>query len=209
MGGAMPATISVYLSVNMYDYTTSTLVNWMMGYSIPAIISTQLTINMADSTTSAIINWLMGGVMPATISASIALSAIGESSVFNYMAYYLQQILAAEEAFNHQYAVPGYAEGGIASGPESGYMAKLHGTELVVSQRNTVPVRMSGTADGYNDPETKALLKELIALTKQKQNVNLTVEDGRSFPAYIKANADEVRVSMNGRKGMNGRRAYS
>ena len=101
-----------------------------------------------------------------------------------------------------------YSEGGIASGPASGYMATLHGTELVVSPRNPVSVRMSGKADGYNDPELKALVKELIAVTKQKQNINMTVEDGKSFPAYIKAYADEVRVSANERKGVNRRRLF-
>ena len=66
--------------------------------------------------------------------------------------------------------------------------------------------RMSGMADGYSDPEIKALLKEFIVLAKQKQNVNLTVEDGKSFPAYIMAYADQNRVEANERQGVARRR---
>jgi hypothetical protein len=162
----------------------------------------------SDSATNEIVNWINGTSYPVTLAASITLAAIGESSVFNYMAYYLQQILAAETAFNHQYGVTGYAEGGIASGPESGYMAKLHGTELVVSQRNAVPVRMSGMADGYNDPETKSLLRQLVAQGQQKQRVTLALDNGKELSGYIRAEADTVRVSANERKGVTRRRLY-
>ena len=42
--------------------------------------------------------------------------------------------------------VKGYAGGGIADGPESGYMAKLHGREAVVPLGNdrSIPVKMTG-----------------------------------------------------------------
>ena len=36
-----------------------------------------------------------------------------------------------------------YAEGGIASGPESGYEARLHGTELIVSPRKSYPASVN------------------------------------------------------------------
>lgn len=38
----------------------------------------------------------------------------------------------------------GYALGGLARGPESGYEARLHGTEMVVSQKRGVPARVEG-----------------------------------------------------------------
>jgi phage protein U len=78
---------------------------------------------------------------------------------------------------------------------------------IIPMKGGSIPVKLSGgAAGGYDDPETKTLLKELIALTKQKQNVNLTVEDGRSFPAYVMAKADENRVEANERKGTSRRR---
>ena len=210
LGWSYPtAVISTKLSLEMYDATTSALVGWMMGGSIPTVLSVKLRMDASDSTTNELVNWINGTAYPVTLSASITLSAIGESSVFNWMAYYLQQILAAETAFNHQYGVSGYAEGGIASGPESGYMAKLHGTELVVSQRNAVPVRMSGSADGYNDPETKALLRQLVAQGNRNQNAVIVLEDGTKLNAVIRREADVVRREANERKGTARRKLYS
>jgi gas vesicle protein len=43
----------------------------------------------------------------------------------------------------------GYAGGGIASGPNSGFMAKLHGTEAVIPLADgSVPVQLSGNVGG-------------------------------------------------------------
>jgi len=85
----------------------------------------------------------------------------------------------------------GYSDGGIASGPESGYMATLHGTELVVSPRNSVPVKMRGSADGYGDPEVKNLLRTLVAQGNKKQNVILTI-DGKTVTGVMEAVADRL-----------------
>lgn len=41
----------------------------------------------------------------------------------------------------------GYAEGGISSGPESGYEATLHGTELIVSPKKGYPASVSNTGN--------------------------------------------------------------
>jgi hypothetical protein len=54
-------------------------------------------------------------------------------------------------------AISGYAEGGISTGPESGYLAQLHGTELVVSPRNGYPA----TVIGADNPELLAEIKAL------------------------------------------------
>lgn len=54
--------------------------------------------------------------------------------------------------------VPGYALGGIASGPESGYGATLHGTELIVSPRTSYPATVKG---GDNSAEQTAVLKRI------------------------------------------------
>jgi len=46
----------------------------------------------------------------------------------------------------------GFRYGGISRGPESGYTARLHGTELIVSEKRDVPVKISGSSDGGNLP---------------------------------------------------------
>lgn len=59
-----------------------------------------------------------------------------------------------------------FADGGIASGPESGYTATLHGTELVVSPRKSFPatVKDGGNADLIEEVRAlRAELKEIKA----------------------------------------------
>ena len=48
--------------------------------------------------------------------------------------------------------LPGYSTGGIARGPDAGYLATLHGTEAVVPLPNgrEIPVQMSGAAQNNN-----------------------------------------------------------
>ena len=62
-----------------------------------------------------------------------------------------------------------YAEGGIASGPASGYMAELHGTELVVSPRTGYPATVKG--------DNVVLISELRALREELKSAN--VKNGR------------------------------
>jgi phage host-nuclease inhibitor protein Gam len=105
-----------------------------------------------------------------------------------------------------------YADGGIASGPLSGYSATLHGTEAVIPLKNgSVPVQLSSgnAAGGYNDPETKSLLRELVAQGRQKQRVTLALDNGKELSGYIRSEADTVRVSANERKGVSRRRLYN
>ena len=222
-GANVPAVLNTTLKLNMADPTTASLLAWASGANVPVAMSTKLSINTADTQTALLLSWMSGtaATLPlhvvatmdaptspfeswfeSTFTNSLVNWAVTEMDWLSKITYNTAQIAGAL-SMAHK-----YSEGGIASGPASGYMATLHGTELVVSPRNPVSVRMSGKADGYNDPELKALVKELIAVTKQKQNINMTVEDGKSFPAYIKAYADEVRVSANERKGVNRRRLF-
>jgi hypothetical protein len=83
-----------------------------------------------------------------------------------------------------------YAQGGIASGPTSGYTARLHGTEAIIPLKNgRVPVEITG---GSNS-----------------QPIYVTVEiAGEEFEAMIDRRADNIRVKAQKRKGaMNERRA--
>jgi hypothetical protein len=62
---------------------------------------------------------------------------------------------------------PGFKYGGIARGPESGYSAKLHGTELVVSPKRDVPVKMGGGPMNINlHLDGKVIAKWLFDYTK-------------------------------------------
>ena len=44
-------------------------------------------------------------------------------------------------------STPGFRYGGLSRGPDSGYTARLHGTEMVVSQKKDVPVKIAGGGD--------------------------------------------------------------
>ena len=70
----------------------------------------------------------------------------------------------------------GYALGGIASGPTSGYAATLHGTELVVSPSASYPATVKG------DGGDIVLIKEVRALRAEIKAGN---QNGRSSAAKI------------------------
>ncbi|MEN6374594.1 MAG: hypothetical protein ABFD75_07425 [Smithella sp.] len=64
-------------------------------------------------------------------------------------------------------AVAGYADGGISTGPSSGYYAQLHGTELIVSPRSGYPA----TVVGADSPELLAEIKTEIRTLRQAVEV--------------------------------------
>ena len=69
----------------------------------------------------------------------------------------------------------GYAMGGIASGPKSGYNATLHGTEAVVPlpDGKTIPVEMPGMSNQMNMmSEQISRLDELIALMRSQNGIS-------------------------------------
>ena len=59
--------------------------------------------------------------------------------------------------------LPSFAEGGISSGPDTGYVAKLHGTELIVSPKSSYPVKMKGNDNVVLIEEVRALRAEINA----------------------------------------------
>ena len=68
---------------------------------------------------------------------------------------------------------PGYEEGGISTGPQSGYFAKLHGTEAIVPLSDGyIPVQVSSSGI---DPEVKELLKRILDETKEDKKLNLKI----------------------------------
>jgi len=72
----------------------------------------------------------------------------------------------------------GYADGGIASGPLSGYTAMLHGTELIVPLNNP---KNAYPADGYNNE----LVEEIRELRKE-------VSDLKAYNTAIARNTGDV-----------------
>lgn len=76
-------------------------------------------------------------------------------------------------------AARGFAYGGISSGPETGYQATLHGTELIVSPKGGYPARVK---DGGN----------VIEMTEMKKDIKALREDGKKTRKYL----DEMRRDM-------------
>jgi hypothetical protein len=72
-------------------------------------------------------------------------------------------------------AMAGFSDGGLSYGPESGYEAKLHGTELIISQKKGVPAKVQGMNTGE-------LVTEIRALRSEVGQGNF----------YSKANADKI-----------------
>ena len=73
------------------------------------------------------------------------------------------EMMGSPEYMANIKAVRGFATGGIASGPESGYSATLHGTELIVSPRASYPASVRGGDNVILIEELRALRAELKA----------------------------------------------
>lgn len=115
----------------------------------------------------------------------------------------------AQRDLNRALGVPGYAEGGISSGPMSGYPVMLHGTEAVIPlSGGVIPVQITGPASGAGDPEVVSLLRELVAVAGQRQRCEIVLDSGERLSGYIRREADTVRVAANERRGTSRRRLY-
>lgn len=62
--------------------------------------------------------------------------------------------------------LPKYADGGIASGPMTGYAATLHGTELVISPRKSYPATVKGESYAELIDEVKSLREEVASMNR-------------------------------------------
>ena len=82
----------------------------------------------------------------------------------------------------------GFAYGGISSGSDGGYVATLHGTELIVSPKANYPATVKGGINAELIEEVRALRKELNAanfqIAKNTLKISRTAEkwDGEGLP---------------------------
>ena len=76
----------------------------------------------------------------------------------------------------------GFADGGISTGPYSGYGATLHGTELIVSPRTSYPATVYGSKDQASNAE---LISELRALTVAIEKSGTKVEKNTGDLSYM------------------------
>jgi hypothetical protein len=66
--------------------------------------------------------------------------------------------------------LPGYADGGIASGPSGGYNATLHGTELIISPRTNYPATVKGGDNVVMIEELRKLREEIRQVGKNTKD---------------------------------------
>jgi len=90
----------------------------------------------------------------------------------------LATIAGALEAAGFFAQMIGYAEGGIASGPDTGYMAKLHGTEAVLPE-NLTSMLMDTAKNNDNDifSSTERLGAALNNEIQNRQQTNTSNDD--------------------------------
>jgi len=107
----------------------------------------------------------------------------------------------------------GNAEGGVVSGPKSGYMSLLHGTEAIVPlPKGSIPVELLGMTEMIT-PDVPIVNLNLYNAPSDSESGDITInlqivtEDGevtREDVIKIARNtADEIRVKANKRKGYN------
>ena len=91
----------------------------------------------------------------------------GADQYYDYMeGRYNESDYASREDYYR--ATRGFANGGISTGPDSGYEATLHGTELIVSPKSTYPARVNGIG-------SEELVSEVRKLRTGQEQINVTI----------------------------------
>jgi hypothetical protein len=100
-------------------------------------------------------------------------------------AYVADEYFADKGAYTtggHFHAHIGYADGGIATGPKSGYKATLHGTEAIIPMLDgktvNIELKNTGTSNDFSGITNNIQAKSMMAsLTSNAQSSNTQSED--------------------------------
>jgi hypothetical protein len=98
---------------------------------------------------------------------------------YDYMDRNIKESSYATRA-DYMRAKAGFDYGGIATGSESGYLATLHGTELIISPKSTYPARVTG--DGMN---TEQIIAELRMLKESNERNGQSLAKIQNLLEYI------------------------
>jgi hypothetical protein len=89
-------------------------------------------------------------------------------------------------AANNGVATPGFAEGGISTGPASGHMEKLHGIEAVIPlESGSIPVQVQSVANS-NSIDVTGIISELRELRRELNANSIT----RAMTSALKRGED-------------------
>jgi hypothetical protein len=120
----------------------------------------------------------------------------------NQQVILLQKLIAAATGNLKHGDGGGFASGGIATGPNSGYGATLHGTELVISPRTNYPATIKGKDNVIQIEEIRKLRESIDRLTEQGGDINVNIPvnmDGREIGNVIARQVprnDDLRKSI-------------
>jgi hypothetical protein len=101
-------------------------------------------------------------------------------------AYVADEYFADKGAYTtggHFHAHIGYADGGISTGPKSGYKATLHGTEAIIPMLDgktvSIELKNTGTSNDFSGITNSIQAKSMMtSLTSNSQSSNKQSEDG-------------------------------
>ena len=112
-----------------------------------------------------------------------------------------EAILKSIEALRNSKPSDGYATGGVASGPKSGYDVELHGTEAVVPlpDGNSIPVSLN--TSGMNSM-ISSIVETIVNQTKTDDNAETTKLDMTTSLDSSKTLSEMLQVNKNMLKQM-------
>jgi hypothetical protein len=202
------------------DMTKSELQQLLENQGVPgSIINTVMA--QIEGEVSTDLSWPTGS-LETVVGNAVTIAKFGNVDADDWttgLAYYLEQIYHRigdsntylcyirnnAKALNEGLNLTGYASGGISSGPDTGYLATLHGTEAVVPlpDGQSIPVDLQGINVSGSDSqeitelrEQNKLLRQLIETLEAKDTApHITVAwDKKQFKEEIR---NEVRERTN------------
>ncbi|WP_237133812.1 hypothetical protein [Pseudohongiella sp. O18] len=97
----------------------------------------------------------------------------------------------------------GFAQGGISTGPTSGHLEMLHGTELIVPMNNGLPGPVRTAAnDGAMVREIQSLNNEVVRLRETVAMIGEDAASQRDRQARIDSEMNDELKRVNGRKAV-------